>query len=242
MSLPLCHPYVWEDPRYIFKAWTSDAKCVSELVNKVVIVYVVFLLIGVTISSFTQYKSATVVSGVLGTAILIPTFMALSKVEKFKGAADITRDASGFRVSGNEGFANDIRNMNNTGTPGNAATLPLPIQSETQRGVKNPFHNVMVDEYAYAPTRSAAPDITTTQNKIALDAMFRTQWYNDPTDVFGKTQSQRLFITAPVTTIPNDQASYQDWLYKIPGKTCKEGNPMACYGGSDGAVMPWLNL
>ena len=244
MSLQLCHPYVWEDPRYIFRAWTTDATCVSELVNRVVVTYMVFILIGVTVSSFTQIKSAPLVAGVLATAALIPTFLRLSKVESFASSASsassssgtqVTRDASGYGVSGNEGFANDI-------VPGNPETLPLPIQSETQRGVKNPFHNILVDEYKYAPTRAAAPDITTSQSKIALDAMFRTQWYSDPTDVFGKTQSQRTFVTAPVTTIPNDQGSYQDWLYKIPGKTCKEGNPDACYGGTDGAVMPWLNF
>ena len=105
----------------------------------------------------------------------------------------------------------------------------------------NPFNNILVDEYS-SPTRAPAPDITTTESKVALDAMFRTQWYSDPTDVFGKTQGQRMFVTAPVTTIPNDQGSYQNWLYKIPGKTCKEGNQDACYGGSEGAVMPWLNL
>jgi hypothetical protein len=66
-------------------------------------------------------------------------------------------------------------------------------------------------------------------------------WYNDPTDVFGKTQSQRMFVTQPSTTIPNDQKSYQELLYKIPGKTCKEGNPRACYGGTNGAAFPWLN-
>ena len=72
--------------------------------------------------------------------------------------------------------------------------------------------------------------------------MFRVQWYSDPTDVFGKTQSQRMFITQPVTTIPNDQGSYQDWLYKIPGKTCKEGGAANCYGGTEGAILPWLNM
>jgi hypothetical protein len=214
------------------------------MVNRVVITYVVFILIGSLVSSFTQLPSAPLIAGALASVALIPTFLKLSKVESFAASAgtQITRDASGYGVSGNEGFANDIRNMNNTGTPGNSQTLPLPIQSETQRGVKNPFHNILVDEYKYAPTRAAAPDITTSQSKIALDAMFRTQWYSDPTDVFGKTQGQRMFVTAPVTTIPNDQGSYQNWLYRIPGKTCKEGNSEACYGGTEGAIMPWLNL
>ena len=230
MSLQLCHPYVWEDPRYMFRAWSTDAKCVSELVNRVVVTYVVIIIIGFLLASLTHIPMLSFASGILATAILIPTFITLSKIEKFK--VEITRDVSG----NNEGFST----FNETGTPGNSDTLPF--QGETQANVRNPFHNILIDEYVYSPTRSAAPDITTTESKVNLDAMFRTQWYSDPTDVFGKTQSQRMFVTAPVTTIPNDQGSYQDWLYKIPGKTCKEGNQEACYGGTEGAVMPWLNL
>jgi hypothetical protein len=43
------------------------------------------------------------------------------------------------------------------------------------------------------------------------------------------------------TSIPNDVDSYQNWLYKIPGKTCKEGGREACLPGTDGGVLPWLN-
>jgi hypothetical protein len=31
-------------------------------------------------------------------------------------------------------------------------------------------------------------------------------------------------------------------LYKIPGKTCKEAGGEACYGGTDGGPIPWLNI
>lgn len=228
MSLQLCHPYVWEDPRYMFKAWFTDAKCISEQVNRVVVTYLVFIIVGLLLSSLTQISMIPFVAGILATAILIPTFIKLSKAEKFVSSnTEINLQKEGF--------------MNETGTPGNLATLPK-IQSEIHANVRNPFHNVLMDEYTESPQRAAAPDITTTESKVALDAMFRTQWYSDPTDVFGKTQGQRIFITNPSTTIPNDQGSYQNWLYKIPGKTCKEGNPEACYGGTEGAVMPWLNL
>jgi hypothetical protein len=249
MSLQLCHPYVWEDPRYMFRAWSTDANCVSELVNRVVVTYLVFIIIGFVLSSFTQISMLPFAAGIAATALLIPTFISLSKAqkEKFK-PVEITRDVSGASplAMGKEGFLNEkvgrmpLSAFGETGTPGNPGTLPF--QGETQAHVRNPFHNILIDEYVYSPTREAAPDITTTQSKVDLDAMFRTQWYSDPTDVFGKTQSQRMFVTAPVTTIPNDQGSYQNWLYKIPGKTCKEGNQDACYGGSEGAVMPWLNL
>ena len=172
------------------------------------------------------------VAGLLATAILIPTFIQLSKVDK-----SVSSNTEVRREVKKEGF------MNETGTPGNLATLPKKSEvSQYKPLARNPFDNVLMDEYTESPQRQAAADITTTESKVALDAMFRTQWYSDPTDVFGKTQGQRIFITNPSTTIPNDQGSYQNWLYKIPGKTCKEGNPEACYGGTEGAVMPWLNL
>jgi hypothetical protein len=107
---------------------------------------------------------------------------------------------------------------------------------------KNPFMNVLVNEIKYNPLRLAAANINDTNVKITLDDFFRVQFTSDPTDVFGKTQSQRQFITMPSTTIPNDQASYQDWLYKIPGKTCKEGGREACLPGTDGGKIPWLNV
>jgi hypothetical protein len=202
----------------MFRAWTTDAKCVSELVNRVVVTYLVFIVIGFLLSSFTHISMLPFAAGMAATALLIPTFISLSKIRPL--------DISG------EAFV-DIEKSE---VPQSSIKT-----SESLHSARNPFHNILVDEYT-SPTREAAPDITTTESKVALDSMFRTQWYSDPTDVFGKTQSQRMFVTAPVTTIPNDQGSYQNWLYKIPGKTCKEGNQDACYGGSEGAVMPWLNL
>lgn len=160
----------------------------------------------------------------VATCALIPTFMKMST----KAAA---------AVHHTEGFVDDISNMNDIGVKGSEITT----LTQTTKSARNPFQNIMVDDYKYTPTRSAAPDITTTESKVSLDAMFRTQWYSDPTDVFGKTQGQRMFLTQPNTTIPNDQKSYQEWLYKIPGKSCKEGNYDACYGGTNGSVIPWLN-
>ena len=77
--------------------------------------------------------------------------------------------------------------------------------------------------------------------KQTIDDYFRVQWFSDPTDVFGKNQNQRQFITQPSTTVPNDQGAFANWLYRIPGKTCKEGGREACLAGTDGGQVPWLN-
>jgi len=115
---------------------------------------------------------------------------------------------------------------------GQATTLPKP---------RNPFMNVLVDEIKYNPHRPQAKSIEDPVVKSTLDDFFRVNWFSDPTDVFGKSQSQRSFITMPSTTIPSDRESYQNWLYKIPGKTCKEGGRNACVSGTEGSPMPWLN-
>jgi len=115
---------------------------------------------------------------------------------------------------------------------GNSVTLPSP---------RNPFMNVLVDEIKYNPTRPEAASMETPVVKATLDEFFKVNWYSDPTDVFGKKQGQRQFITMPSTTIPSDRKSFQDWLYKIPGKTCKEGGREACVGGTEGSAIPWLN-
>jgi len=115
---------------------------------------------------------------------------------------------------------------------GELMTLPSP---------RNPFMNVLVDEIKYNPTRAEAASVDIPVVKATLDDYFRVNWFSDPTDIFGKKQGQRQFITMPSTTIPNDRKSFQDWLYKIPGKTCKEGGREACVGGTEGAAIPWLN-
>lgn len=111
----------------------------------------------------------------------------------------------------------------------------------TRPTATNPFMNVLLDEIKYNPTRPAADSVTDTANQVILDDFFRVQWTSDPTDVFGKTQSQRQFYTMPSTSIPNDQGSFQNWLYLIPGKTCKEGGRDACYPGTNGGPVTWLN-
>jgi hypothetical protein len=107
---------------------------------------------------------------------------------------------------------------------------------------RNLFMNVLLDEIKYNPGRPEAAPVDGPVVKQTFDDYFRVQWFSDPTDVFGKNQSQRQFVTQPSTTVPNDQGAFADWLYKIPGKTCKEGGREACLAGTDGGPIPWLNM
>jgi len=236
--IALCDPYIWEDPRYIFRSlWLSRqhdrsrGPCASELVNNIFVVFIVAALTGTIITSFTQYKSATLVTLLLATLYLIPVFIELRKVSTFRKVLEI-RQTEGFTAE-----KPTVGGFNATGV------APAPSQQESCKGNPNPFGNVLVSDLKYSPDglKSVFTDVTSTESKIAMDDLFRVQWYSDPTDVFGKSQSQRQFVTQPSTTVPNDQKSYQEWLYKIPGKTCKEGNAEACMYNRSGSPIPWLN-
>jgi hypothetical protein len=121
--------------------------------------------------------------------------------------------------------------------PYSGAILP----EHTIPSARNPFMNVLLDEIKYNPGRPDAAPINMPAVKQTLNDYFRVQWFSDPTDVFGRNQSQRQFVTQPSTTVPNDQGAFADWLYRIPGKTCKEGGRDACLSGTDGGPIPWLN-
>ena len=142
-----------------------------------------------------------------------------------------------------EGFVdiggNKIFGLSGIGAAPYQADSPLP--DITLPAARNPFMNILLDEYKYNPTRPTAAPLTDPLIKTTMDDFFRVQWFSDPTDVFGRNQNQRQFISQAVTSVPNDQKSFQEWLYKIPGKTCKEGNPAACLPGTDGSPVTWLN-
>jgi hypothetical protein len=155
-------------------------------------------------------------------------------------------------IRNREGFNNpekmspnvDVIGKNNQGiesAPVNFKGDPVKDSVETNPTPRNPFMNVLVDELKYNPKRPAAASVLDPTVRLTLDEFFKTDFHSDPTDVFGKTQGQRQFITMPSTSIPNDVDSYQNWLYRIPGKTCKEGGREACLPGTDGGALPWLN-
>ncbi len=251
----LCHPYVWEDPRYLFHTLWSKSKsepCASEVANRIVLVYLIAIVLGFLASTFVSVQGLPLLAGIIATILLLPTFQDLrglhaKRLQMKHGADSLDEQPGSFASEKKEGFQDlvkdfvapsnlRVRTFNNTGVDG------APLGLLTTAKDRNPFNNVLIDQIKYEPNRPAAEDITSTEKKIELDDLFRVQWYSDPTDVFGKTQSQRMFITQPVTTIPNDQDSYQKWLYKIPGKSCKEGGAENCYAGTEGAALPWLNM
>jgi len=228
----LCNPFFWEDMTVIFRTGLflkGDLcnECISDLVNQILLLYTIGFLVGYVLFVATTSRSMLFAPVLLVTLISIPTLFRLTAV------GDPT--CGGQRVR--EPFQVDV--------PTTAQAVALAEASwppgATVPTARNPFMNITVDEYYYNPLRPAAASVGDSAVKADLDQFFKTEFTRDPTDVFGRSQSQRQFVTMPATTVPNDLGSLQDWLYKLPGKTCKEGGREACLPGTDGATVPWLS-
>lgn len=105
----------------------------------------------------------------------------------------------------------------------------------------NPFMNALIHEIKDNPQRPPAQSVTTDGMARQFSDVFQTRMYGDPTDVFQHNQDQRVWAVSPNTSIPNDVDSYMNWLYRVPGRTCKEGNNTACRTATEGGVVTWLN-
>ena len=245
VKVPICTPAWWEDPTILITgSWLAQWKrratghppCFSERVNSLTRTFLAVLIVSVLFSILNHdFQTTFLYSITLGLIITLPEIIDIIKApyiqEQF--VARITRDEPSSTawtvaapvpvpVAGADDSYDDMHKM----------TIPSP---------RNPFMNILVDEIKSNPNRGQAAPVDTPVVKETLDDYFRVNWFSDPTDVFGRNQSQREFITMPSTTIPNDRESFQNWLYKIPGKTCKEGGREACVGGTEGAAIPWLN-
>jgi hypothetical protein len=234
---PLCDPYFWEqssvlwETGYVLKQ-RKEGPCISELVNHLALIWLTALVVAIPISVVLRNSYPFYGILLLGAAYSLPLLWAIyhawSRCEGFQDASSTEATAA---PPSEPAGVNDPIPLG--GAPATARTLPT---------TRNPFMNVLVDELLYNPMRGEAVSVQDPSVKLALDDFFRTEFNRDPTDVFGRSQSQRQFVTMPSTGIPNDQASYQTWLYKIPGKTCKEGGREACLPGTDGGVLPWMNV
>jgi len=227
----LCDPYIWEHPPILFS--TNPFKpvaysCVSEFVNQMFVIVLIFTAFGGVVSLAMKNIYGVLAGFAVGILFSIPSFVNVMFIRK---------QSENFKDSGSSDKA-VLSSVDVIGSK-NSGIESMPYK--TSPNARNPFMNVLIDELKYNPTRPRAASVLDPVVKVQLDDFFRTEFFNDPTDVFGRSQGQRQFITMPATSIPNDVESYQNWLYRIPGKTCKEGNPDACVPGTNGAAIPWLS-
>ena len=214
-----CTKYFYEDVRCFLKPVADiNINCKSDVVNHITFAFIVLTIVGGISAWLLENKNVFfvfILLSVLHMVFWYFRYTPLVLTEPFESKIQGSRDLP-------DGYKEDII--------GEEVTYPT---------AHNPFMNVLVDEIKYNPTRAPAASVMDPSVNVQLDDFFHTQFVNDPTDVFNRSQSQREFYTMPVTSVPNDQDSYQNWLYRIPGKTCKEGN--CTVTGTDGSPIPWLN-
>ena len=100
----------------------------------------------------------------------------------------------------------------------------------------NPFMNILMNDYTDNPKRNKACNVSQGPIKKKAQRFFNRNLYRDVSDVFQKNASDRNFITMPITTIPNDDGAFKNFLYDIK-KTCKEGNGNTCYSNRSRHIL-----
>ena len=241
----LCDPYVWESPNILLYTPIFPIEytlCVSDRYNHIFLVFLICLLIGYAVSWKLESRTPIIVSIIVAfiVSIVVASRILFRSKENFENSDK--KSSNNFSPGvGEIGKKNTgIQSLPTECTDQNRKAFECDVK-ETQPTAKNPFMNVLIDEMKYNPTRPAAASVLDPTVNLHLDEFFKTEFYNDPTDVFRRSQGQRQWITMPSTSIPNDVDSYQNWLYRIPGTTCKEGGGAACLPGTDGGALPWLN-
>lgn len=77
----------------------------------------------------------------------------------------------------------------------------------------NPFMNIPVTEFG-KENIPAASNVYDKDIAKDMEKNFNIDLYRDVTDLFDNKNSQRIWYTTPITSIPNDQGSFANWLYK----------------------------
>tara|TARA_B100001173_G_C15964713_1_gene537240 strand:- start:157 stop:936 length:780 start_codon:yes stop_codon:yes gene_type:complete len=109
-------------------------------------------------------------------------------------------------------------------------------KSEIVPTVNNPFMNINL--ITSNKTQEAPPSSWNDDDmKDKIEEKFDYNLYRDVSDLYGKSNSQRQYYTAPSTTIPNNQTGFAKWLYG-EGPTCKE---KSIYCAPEMPAYPYLS-
>jgi hypothetical protein len=245
-----CETPFWVDPLQLFTKFnlSYDPKCELQIWNFLVRLLLLTVLVGGLGSSVCGLMSFAVcflLAMIFATVIIMtakpPKVETYEQEKPHTGQPLPQREVSEGFTGSHRRTVNRIVGVDSALPYNDAAPYSGPALPDfTPPSAKNLFMNVLLDEYKYNPDRPPAAPVDDPVVKQAMDDYYRVQWFSDPTDIFGKSQGQRQFVTQPSTSVPNDRKSFQDWLYKIPGKTCKEGGQYCTTEGSAGVPQVWL--
>lgn len=132
--------------------------------------------------------------------------------------------------------------LNNNNENNNFVEKSLLKQERTKPTISNPFMNInlITDNRDRSKAQSSWDNPKT---KKDVEESFNYNLYRDVSDLYGKSNSQRQFYTAPSTTIPNDQTAFAKWCFNT-GPTCKEKgiNCAPRYSPNTSQSNPFYNI
>ena len=100
---------------------------------------------------------------------------------------------------------------------------------------ENPYANIVFTDYLDATNIAGPVNIDDKDIQKDMQNMYNSTIYRNFNDVYERENSQRIFFTQPITSVPNSQTDFANWLYKT-GPTCKENTEFCTYYESPNEV------
>ena len=94
--------------------------------------------------------------------------------------------------------------------------------------VSNPFTNIVFSDYLDANNLAEPCNIDDPEIPNQMQNLYNSSIYRNLSDVWERENSQRMFYTVPIQTIPNNQTDFANWLYNT-GPSCKENTENCNY-------------
>jgi hypothetical protein len=101
----------------------------------------------------------------------------------------------------------------------------------------NPFANVVFSDYLDAANLPEPCNIDDKDVQDQMRNLYNSSIFRNLDDVWERQNSQRMFYSVPIQTIPNAQTEFANWLYKT-GPTCHENSQNCTYYQSPQMTSP----
>jgi len=136
--------------------------------------------------------------------------------------------------NGKESFEDNYDSEDNTNPIINNSKPTVNINESNLEYCKNPTKNnpLMNPLIGDSNYQKKACDIKNNKVLESVDKKFCNKLFQNTSNIFNNRFEQRAFYTTPNTMVPNDQATFADWLYKTP-VVCSVGDSGSHVGLQD---------
>lgn len=201
------NPKVLLNKQRILEIWPQSGYSMERKLNAITRIVLFLSLIGYMFT-----RSMKIIVSFVVTLVAIVILYKTQKKEKIEG----------FDLKNNMGpLTNNIKLSNKT--------------QNTAPTEKNPFMNVLINEYVENPTREKAMPVYNKNVHEEIKEIIKgdnKKLYQNLGDNLSLEHSLRGFHTMPNTTIPNKQKEFAMFCYGNM-KSCKDGDDLQCLKNND---------